>query len=472
MEKIDIIFFPFYRWEKRVQGNGLLNFTQISIILGELPMVYEKLAEFDESEHKKYMSLIFDINENLFNEVLYLQAKMKSRGSFVTEFNKLYLDNNTFIRIFVNYILFSLLINKFAGYKFDEFSSDYNNEIKENIINKNGYLKYVKELLGYIGYKDINAFEASQKVFPYKIVFDIFRKNESKITKLLKIIWLKKLYPLVVYSLKKSTNFKFIDKYLPIYGINHETIDFRYFIYNKIQLTDDEIIFYFDILKRFISDELFISKAETRYFFENFENSRNKEKLSFRPYLQNYIELQLYMIMLSISKLENSLNLITLQDAYDDIFAKKIKEIIDLYNKNSFYKSYKLDTYILCDDDALRNNPNVFNLFLINEKNKLEKSFIKIYELTIREINVSSYYACKEIELKNIMNKNLLNNRFLFINNKTEKQQKELEKKQPEYIKELIRFVFVPLKKENLPQYLKTAQTIYDDFYANKIKSK
>ena len=176
--------------------------------------------------------------------------------------------------------------------------------------------------------------------------------------------------------------------------------------------------------------------------------------------------------MLSISKLESSLNLITLQEAYDDIFAKKIKEIIDLYNKNSFYKSYKLDTYTLCDDDTLRNNPNVFNLFLINEKNKLEKSFIKIYELTIREINVSSYYACKEIELKNIMNKNLLNNRFLFINNKTEQQQKELEKKQPEYIKQLIRFVFVPLKKENLPQYLKTAQTIYDDFYASKIKSK
>ena len=472
MEKIDIIFFPFYRWEKRVQCNGILNFTQISIILGELPMVYEKLAEFNESEYKKYMSLIFDINENLFNEILYLYAKMKSRGSFVTDFNKLYLDNNTFIRIFINNILFSLLINKFAGYKFDEFSSDYNNEIKENIINKNDYLKYVKELLGYIGYKDITYFETSQKVFPYKIVFDIFRNNESKITKLLKIIWLKKLYPLVVYSLKKSTNFKFIDKYLPIYGINHETIDFRYFIYNKIQLTDEEIIFYFDILKRFISDELFISKAETRYFFENFENSRNKEKYSFRPYLQNYIELQLYMLMLSISKLESSLNLITLQEAYDDIFAKKIKEIIDLYNKNSFYKSYKLDTYTLCDDDTLRNNPNVFNLFLINEKNKLEKSFIKIYELTIREINVSSYYACKEIELKNIMNKNLLNNRFLFINNKTEQQQKELEKKQPEYIKQLIRFVFVPLKKENLPQYLKTAQTIYDDFYASKIKSK
>ena len=92
--------------------------------------------------------------------------------------------------------------------------------------------------------------------------------------------------------------------------------------------------------------------------------------------------------------------------------------------------------------------------------------------MTIREINVSSIYVKKDIELKNFMNKYLLNNKYLFINNKTEQQQKELEGKKPEYIKELIRFIFVPLKKENLPQYLKTAQTIYDDFYSEKYKLK
>ena len=70
-ELIDLIFFPFYRWENRVANNGTLNFTQISIILSELPMVYEKLAEFNENEYKKYMSLIFDINENIFNEILF-----------------------------------------------------------------------------------------------------------------------------------------------------------------------------------------------------------------------------------------------------------------------------------------------------------------------------------------------------------------------------------------------------------------
>ena len=36
--------------------------------------------------------------------------------------------------------------------------------------------------------------------------------------------------------------------------------------------------------------------------------------------------------------------------------------------------------------------------------------------------------------------------------------------------KELIRFIFVPLKKERLPQYLKTAETIYNDFFKGKIE--
>ena len=174
------------------------------------------------------------------------------------------------------------------------------------------------------------------------------------------------------------------------------------------------------------------------------------------------------MLISSISSINTT---ITFQEAYEDILAKKIEEIINLYNKNSFYERYNLGSYQLCDDGTLINF-KVFNLFLINEKNKLEKSFIKIHELTIREINVSSMYVRKDIELKNIMNKYLLNNRYLFINNKTEQQQKELQGKKLEYIKELIRFIFVPLKKENLPQYLKTAQTIYDDFYSEKYKSK
>ena len=118
--------------------------------------------------------------------------------------------------------------------------------------------------------------------------------------------------------------------------------------------------------------------------------------------------------------------------------------------------------------DEERNYANYFYLFIINEKNKLDKSYIKIYELTIREINVTSNYTPKETELKNFMNKNLLNNRYLFINNKSDRQKKALLGKKDEYIKELIRFIFFPLKKERLPQYLKTAETIYNDFFKDK----
>ena len=133
---------------------------------------------------------------------------------------------------------------------------------------------------------------------------------------------------------------------------------------------------------------------------------------------------------------------------------------------NLFYRLTKKYNFIFSVSGKL-----LFNLHLINEKNKLDKSFIKIYELTIREINVTGNYVRKETELKNYMNKNLLNNRYLFTNNKSERQKKALEGKKDEYIKELIRFIFVPLKKEKLPQYLKTAETIYNDFFKEQNKS-
>ena len=41
-------------------------------------MVYETLSQFNTNEYKKYMSLIFDINENLFNEILYLYVKERN----------------------------------------------------------------------------------------------------------------------------------------------------------------------------------------------------------------------------------------------------------------------------------------------------------------------------------------------------------------------------------------------------------
>ena len=370
-----------------------------------------------------------------------------------------FIINTELARIFINFILFSLLINKYAGFKFDEFINIENNN---NSFNKRTYVKEIKELLWIIGYDDIKQFENDQKIFPYKIVFKIFKLYEDKITKLLKLLWLKKLYPLVVYSIKKSEIYKDIDYYLPIYGINQETIDIRYFNYYKIQLNKEEILFYFQILFNFISNELYLTKAEKKYFNDLKESSKNKEKFLFRPYLQNYIELQLYMIIMSLFQIK----IITeVGESYN--LYEKINDILELYEKKSFYESKGLLDY-----DKEGNYEKYFNLFLINEKNKPEKSYIKIYELTIREINVISNYSPKETELKNFMNKNLLNNRYLFINNKSDRQKKALEGKKDEYIKELIRFIFVPLKKETLPQYLKTAETIYNDFFKEKNESK
>ena len=417
-------------------------------------MVYETLAQFNIIEYNKYMSLVFDISENLFNEILYAYIKKIDKSNIIMYDPKIIVDSELG-RVFINYILFSLLINKYTGFKFDEFVKTEN---QNNGFNKRTYFNEIKELLYVIGYDDIKQFENDQKIFPYKIVLKIFELRENKITKLMKLLWLKKLYPLVVYSMKKSEIYKNIDFYLPIYGINQETIDIRYFNYYKIQLDEKEILLYFQILSNFISNELYITKAEKKYFNDLTESSKNKEKYLYRPYLQNYIELQLYMIIMSLSQIKA----ITEFDESNYLY-KKINDILDLYEEKSFYKKYNLLEY-----DEEENYVNYFYLFIINEKNKLDKSYIKIYELTIREINVTSNYTPKETELKNFMNKNLLNNRYLFINNKSDRQKKALLGKKDEYIKELIRFIFVPLKKERLPQYLKTAETIYNDFFKDK----
>ena len=314
-------------------------------------MVYETLAQFNIIEYNKYMSLIFDINENLFNEILYAYIKKIDKSNIIMYDPKIIVDSELG-RIFINYILFSLLINKYTGFKCDEFVKTEN---KNNNFNKRTYINEIKELLFIIGYGDIKQFENDQKIFPYKIVLKIFELRENKITKLMKLLWLKKLYPLVVYSMKKSELYKNIDFYLPIYGINQETIDIRYFNYYKIQLDEKEILLYFQILSNFISNELYITKAEKKYFNDLTESSKNKEKYLYRPYLQNYIELQLYMIIMSLSQIKA----ITEFDESNYLY-KKINDILDLYEEKSFYKKYNLLEY-----DEEENYANYFYLFII-----------------------------------------------------------------------------------------------------------
>ena len=443
---IDIMFFPFYRWEQRIKNDAILNFTQIAIILGELPMPFETLLSLDNEEYKKSMNLIFDINENLFNDIFYLYNKVN-----VNENKTIYCDTHKNFkqthgkkeieRIFINFILFSLLINKYSGYKYSEF---YKQSFK-NII--------VEELFKLIGY-DKNKFEKEQQIFPYKLILHIFKNYNKNITKLLKLIWIKKLYPFVLYSLKKS-NSNINDDIIHIFGINEETIDFRYFNYYNIKLTDEEISLYFTILDIFIKDELYKTKNENIFNDRLLEKSNKHfprgyeyRKYLYRGYLQNYIELQIRLIILSLK------NIYLLE--MTKVFSKNIEEILKNYKEKSFYERKIIKEIEPFPEDKK------FMFYTFNEKNKLVENHINIIKLSIREINVNSKYEPRKVVFKEVMNKNLLNRRFLFINNHKEENDKDDIK----YRNELINFLFVPLHKETLPQYLQTAQKIYNDYWS------
>ena len=447
-ETIDIMFFPFYRWEQRIKNDVVLNFTQITIILGELPMPFETLLNLNNDEYKKSMNLIFDINENLCNDIFYLYNKIGDMGTINCDTNKNFKYTHTIKeveRVFINYILFSLLINKNFGYKYTEFLNSL-------------YGQFFKDLFDLIKY-DIAKFENEQMKFPYKLILEILNNHSKCITKLLKILWIKKLYPLVLYSLKK---FGLLMNYedLKIYGINEEIIDFRYFNYYNMKLTNDEILLYFKILDNFINEELFKNKAENLFNEEllkkvNKRFKKNKEYLKYlyRGYLHNYIELQLYILILSIQKIYSS-------GIIDLNLSKQIKEIIDHYNEKSFYKKKIVR-------ELMNNDETKFMFYSFNEKNQLFEYHIKIVELTIREINVTSNYNPYKPILKEVMYKNLLNSRYLFINNiKKEDIDNNNKENKIKYMNELINFLFVPLKKETLPQYLQTAQKIYNDFWS------
>ena len=445
-ETIDLIFSPFSRWGQRLKNDSILNFTQISIILGELPSPFETLLTLDNEEYKKSMNLIFDLNENLFNEIFYLYNKVGEFGTINTNKNKNFKQAHglkEIERVFINYILFSLLINRYSGFKYNDF---YNESIK----------RFTEELFNFIKYDKIN-FENDQQVFPYKIILHIFKNYNISITKLLKIIWIKKIYPFVLYSLKKSSII-INNEFLNLYGINEETIDFRYFNYYNIKMTNEEILIYLELLLDFIKEELFKNKAENLYNEEllkksnkHFPKREEYKKYYYRGYLQNYIELQIYLIILSLEKID-------LYKIKSSDFSNQIKEIIDAYYKKSFYAK-KILNEIYYDEIEGK-----FMIYSFGEKNKLVENHIKIYKLSIREINVMSKYEHKRIPLKEVMNKNLLNRRYLFINNHKE-QEIEIWKND-KYRNELINFLFVPLHKETLPQYLATAQKIYNDYWS------
>ena len=443
-ETLDIMFFPFYRWERRIKNEAIINFTQISLILSELPMPFEILSSLNYEEYKKSMNLIFDINENLFNDIYYLYNKI---GEIKILNNDKYRNFkgthsiNEVERIFINYILFSLLINNYSGYKYNDFYSD-------------SYKKITEEIFKLINY-DKENFEKDQKIFPYKIILHILKNYNKKITKLLKLIWIKKLYPLICYSLKNSGFL--INEEIIIYGINEETIDFRYFNYYNIILTREDIFIYFDLLDNFIKEELFLSHSEKSFIDELLKKSNNRlpkrleyKKYFYRGYLQNYIELQLYLIKLSLQNIE----------IHELKLNKIVKNVILDYNDFSFYIKK-----IVSDVSEWELNKK-FIFYTFNEKNNLVINHINIYELIIREINVFSKYKHENIPLKEIMNKNFLNKRYLFINNNKEEDFEINDPKYAKYRNELINFLFVPLYKETLPQYLLTAQKIYNDYWS------
>ena len=442
-ETIDMMFFPFHRWGQRIKNNSILNFTQIAIILGELPMPFETLLSLNNDEYQKLMNLIFDITENLFNDIFYLYNKLGEHKTIDNNKNKNFKfchGKQEVERVFINYILFSLLINRYYIFKYNDFYSS-------------SFKNFFVELFKIINY-DIKDFEEDQKIFPYKIILHIFSNYSNSITKLLKIIWIKKLFPLVFYSLTKSNIISNCES-LDMFGINEETIDFRYFNYFNIKLTDEEILLYFDVLDIFINEELFKSKTENSFNdillqMTNFPKRFEYKKYYYRGYLQNYIELQLYLIILSIRKIKNFGN-------PENEFSNKIDKIIDDYYLRSFYGKK-----IIKEINPLELESK-FMFYSFNEKFNIIENHIKIINLTIREINVTSKYEPKRINFKEVMNKNLLNRRYLFINNHKEEEIKENDIL---YRNELINFLFIPLHKETLPQYLSTAQKIYNDFWS------
>jgi hypothetical protein len=259
----------------------------------------------------------------------------------------------------------------------------------------------------------------------------------------------------------KKLGFLTDDDNLKIYGINEEIIDFRYFNHYNIKLTDKEILLYLKILENFIDEELFKNKAENLFNDDllkkaNRKFKKNKEYLKYlyRGYLQNYIELQLYLIILSLDKLSYSIN--------DLNISKQVQEIIKKYYEKSFYAKK-----IMVEIDYLDFNTK-YMFYTFNENYQLIEKHINIVELLIREVNVTSNYNPNKVVMKEVMYKNLLNSRYLFINNHIEDDLENDNEKQSKikYMNELMNFLFVPLKKELLPQYLQTAQKIYDDFWS------
>ena len=86
--------------------------------------------------------VLIRVDENLFNEILYLYVKERNSSISTNVFNLL--SESKLGRIFLNYILFSLLINKYTGYKFDDFKDKkQKKEIQANYLNRDGYYKEV-----------------------------------------------------------------------------------------------------------------------------------------------------------------------------------------------------------------------------------------------------------------------------------------------------------------------------------------
>lgn len=307
-------------------------------------------------------------------------------------------------------------------------------------------------------------------------------QNNRNLSRVLEIVWLKKLYLLIFYTLKHEKEYK-VNTNFNIYNINDESIDFGYFNELGETFSEKEVLEYLSLLKDFINNNLYLTNYETNYYNEQYNKykiEKNEESRFYRGFLQNYFELEIFLIIISLksAKIENNRKI-----------CSEIEDILNLYKMKSFYfkNIYKYHYHNNPNDF----NRNKFNFYIINESKEdiLPRPFyfytfdqyfheihkyLQIYELKIIGFNKNRSNEENSNSIKELINKNLIINCLLFggtyLNGYKESQINNLHRfrgntnyflEKEDFKIELFNFLFVPIQKETLNKYLQIADNIY-----------
>lgn len=412
----------------------IINFVPLTILLGSFSFEYEYTDLDKYPSFKQTLSTL-----SFFYQQLYIDLYKLSISKCP------HLDVKSSI---VNYSLFVNLMKNYLKIEIPDDPDDLLVELNNSIMS-NEHEQYEAMLLEELSYID---------------VLYILANDTYTISPILRVLWIKKIYSMIFSIIKTEyhlTNYK-------LYSYNQTVLDCQktYSLYRESYPYNNALNIFFSVVIQFIHDYLPTNKYETT----------GGENYKYSTWIRNYYELEIYLIAISLSTIDE-------KELLSPELKNKIKIVKEEFNQHSFnnynvseyynktnFKDNSIDYWfyvvsvmsneekkkIMSDEDKKKIMSEEKKKILLDKiKNLFNIEKIKIFTVELQKVDTQNVKKVKKIDKKQLFKKNNLyqSNQQIDYNDCFSN----------EIISSIKRIIFEPIQKlEEVSNVINHMTTVYD----------